>query len=175
MRFHETPVPGAWLIELEPHADARGLFARTYCAREFAEQGIRFEVAQCNLSVNHRRGTLRGLHYQAPPSAEAKVVRCVRGAIHDVIVDLRPDSPAYRRHYAVDLSAENRLALFVPELCAHGFQTMTDGAEVSYLMGEFYDPDAQRGVRWDDPAFAIPWPLAVTEISEKDASWPLVE
>ncbi len=175
MRFHETPVPGAWLIELEPHADARGLFARTYCAREFAEQGIRFEVAQCNLSVNHRRGTLRGLHYQAPPSAEAKVVRCVRGAIHDVIVDLRPDSPAYRRHYAVELSAENRLALFVPELCAHGFQTMTDGAEVSYLMGEFYDPDAQRGVRWDDPAFAIPWPLAVTEISEKDASWPLVE
>ena len=174
MIFSETAVRGAFLVDLEPRSDQRGFFARTFCAREFEAHGLSPAVAQCNLSFNRKRGTLRGMHYQAEPAAEAKLVRCVGGAILDVIVDLRPDSPTYLRHVAVELSAANRRALYVPFLCAHGFQTLTDDAEVSYQVSEFYAPAHEHGARYDDPAFGIRWPLPVSEISEKDAAWPLL-
>jgi len=170
--FHETGLPGAYLIELERREDERGFFARTYCAEEFAAHGLKPTVVQANLSYNHRAGTLRGMHYQVPPAAETKLVRCTAGAVHDVIVDLRPDSPTYLKHFGVLLTAENRLALYVPELFAHGYLTLTDGAEVVYQVGEFYTPGAERGIRYDDPALAIPWPREVEVISAKDSSWP---
>lgn len=172
MIFNPTPIDGAYLIELEPFADDRGFFARSFCAREFAERGLEPAVAQCNLSFNHRAGTLRGLHYQLPPAAETKLVRCTSGAIHDVIVDLRRESKSYLRHYGVELSASNRRALYVPGRVAHGYQSLVDATEVSYQVGEFYTPGAERGLPYDDPAFAIPWPLAVTTMSEKDRAWP---
>ncbi len=172
MIFNPTPIDGAYVIELEPFADDRGFFARSFCAREFAEHGLEPAVAQCNVSFNHRAGTLRGLHYQLPPAAETKLVRCTSGAIHDVIVDLRPESKSYLQHYGVELSASNRRALYVPGRVAHGYQTLVDAAEVSYQVGEFYTPGAERGLRYDDPAFAIAWPLAVTLMSEKDRAWP---
>lgn len=175
MRFEETPLTGAFVIEIEPHADDRGFFARTYCAREFEEHGLETRVVQANLSYNRSKGTLRGMHYQAPPAGEAKLVRCIRGAIHDVIVDLRPDSPTYLQHVGVDLTAENRRALFVPALFAHGFQTLEDEVEVFYQVSEFYTPGAERGLRHDDPALGISWPLPVSEISDKDRSWDLLE
>ena len=175
MRFEETPLAGAFVIELEPHADDRGFFARAYCAREFEEHGLEPRVVQANLSYNRSKGTLRGMHYQAPPAGEAKLVRCIRGAIHDVIVDLRPDSPTYLQHVGVDLTAENRRALFVPALFAHGFQTLEDEVEVFYQVSEFYTPGAERGLRHDDPALGISWPLEVSEISDKDRSWDLLE
>jgi len=175
VRFEETPLAGAFVIELEPHADDRGFFARAYCAREFEEHGLEPRVVQANLSYNRSKGTLRGMHYQAPPAGEAKLVRCIRGAIHDVIVDLRPDSPTYLQHVGVDLTAENRRALFVPALFAHGFQTLEDEVEVFYQVSEFYTPGAERGLRHDDPALGISWPLEVSEISDKDRSWDLLE
>jgi len=175
VRFEETPLTGAFVIEIEPHADDRGFFARTYCAREFEEHGLETRVVQANLSYNRSKGTLRGMHYQAPPAGEAKLVRCIRGAIHDVIVDLRPDSPTYLQHVGVDLTAENRRALFVPALFAHGFQTLEDEVEVFYQVSEFYTPGAERGLRHDDPALGISWPLPVSEISDKDRSWDLLE
>jgi dTDP-4-dehydrorhamnose 3,5-epimerase len=174
MRFIETHISGAYVIELEERADGRGFFARTYCAREFAEHGLTARVSQCNLSYNHRRGTLRGMHYQSEPAAEAKLVRCVAGAIVDVIVDIRPGSPTYLRHVAVELSASNRRALFVPELVATGYQTLADNTEVAYQVSEFYTPETERGLRHDDPALGIRWPLPVSEISDKDRSWPLI-
>lgn len=174
MIFHETPLAGAWLIELAPHEDRRGSFARSFDAREFAARGLRGTVAQCNVSYNRRRGTLRGLHLQLPPAAETKLVRCTRGAIHDVIVDLRPDSPTYLRHYGVELSAANRLQLYVPELCAHGFVTLDDDVEVSYQTGEYYTPGQEAGLRWDDPMLGIAWPTKVEVVSDKDAAWPLL-
>lgn len=175
MIFTETALRGAFVIDLDVREDERGGFARTFCQREFTERGLKPEVAQCNLSFNHRAGTLRGLHYQLPPAAETKLVRCTRGAILDVIVDLRPESPTYLRHVAVELSESSRRALYVPGLFAHGYQALTDGAEVSYQVGEFYTPGAERGLRHDDPRLGIVWPLPVSVISQKDAAWPLLD
>ena len=174
MRFVETPLPGAWAIELEEIEDDRGWFARTFDAEEFRSRGLNPDVVQCNASFNHRRGTLRGMHYQAEPHGESKLVRCVRGAIFDVAVDLRPDSPTGRAWHGVELSAENRLAFYIPAGLAHGFQTLTDNSEVLYQMGDPYVPEAARGVRWDDPAFGIEWPEPDGEriISERDAGYP---
>ncbi len=174
MRFLETPLPGAWVIELEEIGDERGWFARTFDAEEFRRRGLNPDVVQCNTSFNDRAGTLRGMHYQADPHGESKLVRCVRGAIFDVAVDLRADSPAYRNWHGVELSAENRLAFYIPAGLAHGFQTLTDDCEVLYQMGDHYVPEAARGVRWDDPAFGIEWPAVEGErtISEKDSSYP---
>ncbi|MVN87138.1 dTDP-4-dehydrorhamnose 3,5-epimerase [Deinococcus sp. HMF7620] len=174
MKFTETRLPGAFTVDIEVREDERGLFARTFCQHEFEAHGLKVEVAQCNLSVNHLAGTLRGLHYQQAPVAETKLVRCTRGAVLDVIVDLRPDSPTYLQHVAVELSEHNRRALYVPELFAHGYQALTDGAEVTYQVGEFYTPGAEQGLRYDDPRLGIAWPLAVTAISAKDAAWPLL-
>jgi len=174
VRFVETPLPGAWAIELEEIEDDRGWFARTFDAEEFRARGLNPDVVQCNASFNHRRGTLRGMHYQAEPHGESKLVRCVRGAIFDVAVDLRPDSPTGRAWHGVELSAENRLAFYIPAGLAHGFQTLTDNSEVLYQMGDPYVPEAARGVRWDDPAFGIEWPEPDGEriISERDAGYP---
>jgi dTDP-4-dehydrorhamnose 3,5-epimerase len=175
VRFTQTPLEGAHVIEPNLVEDDRGGFARTFCAREFVEHGLSDVVAQANLSFNHRRGTLRGMHYQLPPAAEAKLVRCTRGAIHDVIVDMRPDSPTYLAHFAIELSEGNRTALYVPELFAHGYQALTDGAEVVYQVSEFYAPGYELGLMYDDPALGIDWPLPVSVISEKDRSWPRYE
>ena len=175
MRFVETELPGAYLIEPELLGDERGFFARTFCAREFTEHGLKPAVAQANLSFNRRQGTLRGMHYQLPPAAEAKLVRCTRGAIYDVIADLRPGSPTYLSHVGVELSEDNRIALYVPELFAHGYQALTDDAEVVYQVSEFYAPGHERGLRYDDPALRIEWPLPVSVVSEKDRSWPRFE
>ena len=172
MIFRETPIPGAFLIELEPHRDDRGTFARTFCAREFAAHGLETRVVQCNLSHNRARGTLRGMHAQRPPHAEDKLVSCARGAIHDVILDLRPDSAALGKHVAVMLRAGDGRMLYIPKGVFHGFLTLEDDTEVFYQMSEFYEPSAACGVRWNDPAFAIEWPEAVRAISERDASYP---
>jgi dTDP-4-dehydrorhamnose 3,5-epimerase len=172
VRFLPLDLPGAFRIELEPHSDERGFFARTFCAREFAAAGLDGRLAQASLSWNPRRGTLRGLHWQAEPHAEAKVVRCARGRIWDVLVDVRPGSPAFRRHVALELGAEDRAAVYIPTGVAHGFLTLEDGCEVHYQMSEFHAPEAARGARYDDPAFAIAWPAAVRVVSERDRSWP---
>jgi dTDP-4-dehydrorhamnose 3,5-epimerase len=171
MIFRETSVAGARVVEPGPHVDERGFFARLWCRREFEAEGLRADFVQSSLSRSERRGTLRGLHFQAPPWGEVKLVRCVRGAIHDVIVDLRPDSSSYLEHLAVELSEENRFALYVPEGCAHGFQALRDGSEVLYHMTEFHSPGHARGVRWDDPAFGIRWPIPDPVMSERDRSW----
>jgi dTDP-4-dehydrorhamnose 3,5-epimerase len=171
MQFTETGLEGAWIVDVEPMSDDRGFFGRTWCAKEFAEHGMVADMAQCNVSYNHRKGTLRGLHYQVPPAAEAKFVRCTAGAVHDVIVDVRPGSGTYLRWVGVDLTAENRRALYVPPMFAHGYLTLTDGAEVIYQVSEFYTPGAERGARYDDPAFGIDWPVAIEVVSEKDAGW----
>jgi dTDP-4-dehydrorhamnose 3,5-epimerase len=170
--FRETGIPGAFLIELEPHRDERGSFARTFCAREFEAHGLDARVVQCNVSENRWRGTLRGMHAQRPPHAEAKLVRCTRGAIHDVILDLRPGSAAHGKHVGVTLRAGEGRMLFVPEGVHHGFLTLEDDTEVFYQMSQFYEPSAAVGVRWNDPAFGIQWPAAVRVISERDASYP---
>ncbi|MES1026030.1 dTDP-4-dehydrorhamnose 3,5-epimerase [Gloeocapsa sp. BRSZ] len=175
MKFTQTPLKGAYIIDLEEKPDHRGFFARTYCAEEFAAHGLKATVAQCNLSFNHYKGTLRGMHYQVAPACETKLVRCIQGAIYDVIVDMRADSPTYLQHIGVELTAQNRRTLYVPEMFAHGYQALTDGAEVVYQVGEFYTPGYERGLRYDDPVLAIDWPLPVSEISAKDASWALLE
>lgn len=164
MRFSEISLPGAYLIEPEWHRDERGFFARTWCEREFREHGITMAIRQCNLSGNRARGTLRGMHFQASPHAEAKIVSCLKGAIHDVILDLRPDSPSFKRYAAIELSAENGRMVYVPPGMAHGYQTLTDDTLVYYQMSEYYVPEAQRGLRWDDPAFGIEWPLVEARI-----------
>jgi dTDP-4-dehydrorhamnose 3,5-epimerase len=172
MRFQQTPLEGAWVIELELLGDERGWFARTFDAEEFAARGMNAHVAQCNASFNARRGTLRGLHYQAEPHGESKLVRCARGAIFDVAVDLRPGSPSYRSWHGVELSASNRLAYYIPPGLAHGFQTLADDSEVLYQMGAPYVPESARGVRFDDPAFAIQWPATESRIvSERDRAF----
>jgi dTDP-4-dehydrorhamnose 3,5-epimerase len=171
MNFSETPLAGAWVVDLQPLCDERGFFARSFCRREFEAHGLDAAVAQCNVSYNRARGTLRGMHYQAAPAVEPKLVRCTRGAIWDVIVDVRPDSPTYLRHFGVELSEENRRSLYVPGLLAHGFLTLTDDAEVTYQVGEFYTPGAERGIRYDDPALGIEWPAPVAVISDKDLAW----
>ena len=172
MRFIETGLPGAWLIEPEPIEDARGMFARTYCEREFAARGIAFRVVQCNTSYNVRSGTLRGMHYQAGAAAEDKLVRCTAGAIYDVIVDLRPGSATRLKWYGTELSAANRRMLLVPKGFAHGFKTLIDGAEVFYEMSEFHQPGAAQGVRWNDPALRIRWPGGEPILSERDRGYP---
>ncbi len=173
MIFRETPLAGAWVLEPERFADERGFFARTWCRRDFAARGLDPEIAQCSLSWNQRRRTLRGLHFQAEPHAEVKLVRVPRGAVWDVIVDLRPGSPTLAKHFALVLSAENGNQLYIPKGFAHGFLTLADDTEVSYQISEFHAPESARGYRWDDPAFAIPWPEPVKVISEKDRALPL--
>jgi dTDP-4-dehydrorhamnose 3,5-epimerase len=172
MKFQRTPLEGARIIELEKHGDDRGFFARYFCAREFAADGLEPGFVQINNSLSARKGTLRGLHYQLPPAAEVKVVRCVRGALWDAIVDLRPDSPTYMKWHGAELSAQNRLMMYVPRGFAHAILTLTADAEAIYLVSAFYDPEHERGLRWNDPAFAIEWPIAPVEISPKDARWP---
>ncbi|MDR7554854.1 MAG: dTDP-4-dehydrorhamnose 3,5-epimerase [Armatimonadota bacterium] len=172
MIFLEADVQGAFLIEFEKRSDERGFFARTWCEREFAAAGLDVRFVQINISRTRRRGTIRGLHYQVAPFEEAKLVRCARGAIYDVVVDLRAESPTYMRWMAVELTADGCRMLYVPEGCAHGFQTLEDDSEVVYQVSQFYTPDAERGVRYDDPCFGIVWPLEVTVVSAKDRSWP---
>ena len=172
MRFTPTRLSGAFILDPERREDARGHFARTFCRREFEAHGLKPDIAQANIAWNARKGTLRGMHYQVAPAAETKLVRCTRGALWDVIVDLRPESPTFLEHVGVELSAENGRQLFVPELFAHGYITLADDTEAAYQVGEFYAPDAERGIRFDDPALGIAWPIPVTVISEKDAAWP---
>jgi len=166
--FREAALPGVFVIEPELREDARGFFARTWCQREFAEHGLNPRLVQCSMSFNRRRGTLRGLHYQAAPHAEAKLIRCTRGAIWDVALDLRTQSPTFRQHVGVELTAENRAALYIPEGFAHGFQTLVDDTEVLYQMSEFYAPASGQGFRFDDPAFAIRWPLPEPILLDRD-------
>ena len=172
MIFRPTAIGGVWLVEPERHVDERGFFARTWCEAEFRARGLRAQLAQASISYSPRRGTLRGLHYQAAPHEEAKLVRCTRGAVFDVVVDLRPSSPTFTQHISARLDAGTRLALYVPEGCAHGFQTLTDDTEVFYQMSTPHVPGAGRGVRWDDPAFAIQWPAADRIIAPRDCTYP---
>lgn len=172
MKFCETKLPGVFGILLDPAADERGFFARTWCQKEFEDQGLNSNLVQCSVSLNSRKGTLRGMHYQAAPFAETKVVRCTAGAIYDVVLDLREQSPTFKQWFAAVLSAENRHSLYIPEGFAHGFLTLTEESEVLYQMSEFYHPEAARGVRWNDPAFQIAWPEKVKVISERDRTYP---
>jgi dTDP-4-dehydrorhamnose 3,5-epimerase len=169
--FEPTPLSGAFLVRLEPLHDERGFFARTWCRDEFVARGLSGDLVQSSLSYNDRRGTLRGLHYQAPPDSEAKIVRCTRGRIHDVIVDLRRNEPTFRRWWATELSADNRNMVYIPEGFAHGFLTLEDGAEIAYQMSVPYRPESARGLRYDDPAFAIDWPFAPLVIGARDLSF----
>jgi dTDP-4-dehydrorhamnose 3,5-epimerase len=175
MIFTETRLQGAFIIELEPIEDNRGCFARTWCQREFAAQGLNPRLVQCNISFNKLKGTLRGLHYQVKPHEEVKLVRCTRGALYDVIIDLRSDSPTFAHWQSVELSESNRRMLYVPEGFAHGFQTLEDNTEVFYQMSEFFHPASARGVRWDDPAFKINWPVGNVIISPQDCGFPLMK
>jgi dTDP-4-dehydrorhamnose 3,5-epimerase len=168
MKFNSTPITGAVIIELTPLVDERGFFARSWCQDEFKAHGLETRIAQCNISYSAKSGTLRGLHYQVAPYEEVKLVRCTRGAIQDVIVDLRPRSPSFKRWFAVELTPSNRRMLYVPEGVAHGFVTLADDTEVFYQMSRLYDPACARGVRWNDPAFGIVWPVPIVLMSERD-------
>jgi dTDP-4-dehydrorhamnose 3,5-epimerase len=170
--FTATPIRGAWLIDPELLHDERGFFARSWCQREFEHKGLNPCLAQCNISWNKQRGTLRGIHYQEAPYQEAKLVRCTRGAIYDVVIDLRPDSPSFKRYFGARLDVDNRSMLYVPEGCGHGFLTLEDDSEVFYQMSEFYAPGHGRGIRWNDTAFGIRWPEEVCVISERDRTYP---
>jgi len=172
MIFSSTPLDGVFVIEIEPHGDERGFFARTFCSEEFERHGLETDVVQCSLSFTTGLGTLRGLHLQHAPHGEAKLVRCVSGEVHDVVVDLRPASPTYLKHVGVELSGGNRRAVYVPRGCAHGFQTLTNEAEMSYQISTPFVPDAQWGVRWNDPAFGIVWPIADPTMNDRDRSYP---
>jgi dTDP-4-dehydrorhamnose 3,5-epimerase len=172
MKFTPTDLAGAWLVDVEPAADERGFFARTWCRREFAEHGIDCDFVQASVSYNRSAGTLRGMHFQRAPHDETKLVRCVRGAIHDVIVDIRPGSATYGRWIGVELSAENRRGLLVPQGFAHGFLTLADDTEVFYQISAYYTPGHAGGLRYDDPALAIEWPIEATVIADKDRRWP---
>lgn len=172
MKFEETPLPGVFVIDLERHEDERGWFARAWCREEFAAHGLPVELLQCNLSHNTSRGTLRGMHWQAKPHGEAKLVRCVAGAAYDVAVDLRPDSPAYRKTFATEISAGNGRTVFLPEGIAHGFQSLEDNTTLFYQMSSPYVPEAARGARWNDLSFDIDWPIAATIMSERDRNFP---
>ena len=175
MIFTETHLKGAFIIDLERRVDSRGYFARAFCQNEFKSHGLKAIIAQANLASNIRKGTLRGMHFQYPPAAETKLVRCTRGAIIDIIVDLRPESATYLQHVSVELNEDNQRALFVPERFAHGYQVLRDGTDTSYQVGEFYAPDAEGGLRYDDPRLGLKWPLPVTVISEKDQAFELLE
>ena len=172
MKFHQTKLPGVFEVHLEPKADERGFFARTWCRQEFETQGLNPKLAQCSVSLNTRKGTLRGIHYQEAPHREAKLVRCTQGAIYDVIVDLRPESLTFMDWVAVVLTAANRDMVYIPEGCGHGFLTLEDETEVFYQISEFYNAESSRGVRWDDPAFQITWPAKIMVISERDRTYP---
>jgi len=174
LKFVPTPLAGAFVVELELIEDERGFFARSFCQNEFRARGLDPVVAQCNVSLNRSRGTLRGLHYQAPPHEEAKLVRCTRGAIWDVIIDLREGSPTRWKPFSNELTADNRRALYVPRGFAHGFQTLADDSEVLYQISEFYHPECSRGLRWDDPALGIRWPLPDPVVSARDRAYPLL-
>jgi dTDP-4-dehydrorhamnose 3,5-epimerase len=175
MIFSETAIPGAFIVHPEAHVDERGFFARTWCQREFAARGLSARLVQCSLSLTRARGTLRGMHYQAAPREEAKLIRCAAGAIYDVIVDLRSGSPARYRWWSTELTATERVLLYVPEGVAHGYQTLTDGVEVEYQITEAYAPECARGFRFDDPAIGIRWPLPVGCVSPRDLAWPPLE
>lgn len=168
MKFLPTKLPGVWFLEMERHEDERGFFARSWCRREFEQRGLNPRLVQCSVSFNRKKGTLRGLHYQAAPHQEAKLVRCTRGAIYDVAVDLRPAPPTCKQWMAAELTAENGRALYIPEGFAHGFQTLADDTEVFYQMTEFYHPESARGLRWNDPAFKIEWPVSDPILSTRD-------
>ena len=172
MKFSPTALAGACIIDIEPVQDERGVFARRWCREEVAKRGLNPDLAQCSISFNKKRGTLRGMHYQAKPHEETKVVRCTRGMIYDVIVDLRPESPTFRKWIAVELSADNRRMLYIPAGLAHGFQSLADDTEVFYQISTPYHPESARGVRWDDPAFGIEWPVMERVISDKDRQYP---
>ena len=174
MQYTPTDIAGVMIVDIEPDRDDRGFFSRSFCSDEFNSHGLLSPVAQTNISYNYTRGTVRGLHRQGPPYAEAKLVRCTRGAIVDVAVDVRPESRTYREHVRVQLSADNRRALFIPPHVAHGFQTLADNTEVHCQVSGCFAPDSEQGFRWDDPTFGIDWPLTVTVMSEEDAGWPLL-
>jgi dTDP-4-dehydrorhamnose 3,5-epimerase len=171
MIFTETKLKGSYVIEIDPQEDNRGFFARAFCQREFADHGLKPTIAQANIAFNRGKGTLRGMHFQYPPAAETKLVRCTRGAILDIIVDLRPESETYLERVAVELTADNHRSLYVPERFAHGYQTLEDETETSYQVGEFYTPGVEGGLLYSDPRLGLEWPLPVTEISEKDQGW----
>lgn len=172
MKFHRTVIPDVFEIQIEPVPDERGVFARTWCQNEFGSHGLNPKLVQCSLSFNSRKGTLRGMHYQVLPFAETKLIRVTSGAVHDVVLDLRPQSPTFKKWVAVDLTARDRNMVYVPEGCAHGFLTLEDNSEVFYQMSEVYNAESARGVRWDDPAFQIKWPGKVEVISERDRNYP---
>ncbi|MGB5136772.1 MAG: dTDP-4-dehydrorhamnose 3,5-epimerase family protein [Prochlorococcaceae cyanobacterium] len=174
MQFEPLAIAGAFLVTSEPIADERGWFARAFCQRELDQHGVDFQVRQINRSYNQRAGTLRGFHFQFPPHAENKFLRCVQGALVDVLIDLRPESPTFLHQQIVELRAEDHQAVLIPERCCHALQTLSDATEILYQVSAFYAPEAEFGLRWDDPELGISWPLAVTEISAKDASWPLL-
>jgi dTDP-4-dehydrorhamnose 3,5-epimerase len=173
VRFTQTEIEGAWVIDPATHEDERGRFFRAWCAQEFAEQGINFKPVQANMGFSLRKGTVRGMHFQVGPALEAKLVRCTRGAMFDVVLDLRPDSKTYGKWYGVELTADSGRMLYLPEACAHGYQTLKDRTEMHYMASHIYTPGSARGARFDDPAFQIHWPLAVSVISEQDRNWPL--
>jgi len=172
MKFHRTTLEGARLIELEKRGDSRGFFARYFCQTEFRNDGLVDTFAQINTSLTAHKGTLRGMHYQLPPASEVKVVRCIRGSLYDVILDLRPDSPTFGRSFGAELNEENRLMMYVPKGFAHGFVTLTDDTEALYLVSDPYSPELERGIRFNDPKFNIEWPIVPSEVSDKDRGWP---
>jgi dTDP-4-dehydrorhamnose 3,5-epimerase len=175
MIFTETALKGAYIIDVEPRTDSRGFFARAFCQKEFEAHDLKPVIAQANIAFNHRKGTLRGMHFQLPPAAETKVVRCTRGAILDIIVDLRPESPTYLQHVAVELNEDNHRALYVPERFAHGYQVLQDKTETSYQVGEFYTPGSEGGLLFNDPRLGLSWPLPVSVVSDKDQAWPVLD
>ena len=172
MIFNETKLAGAYILDLQKHEDERGFFARTFCQKELEAHGLISDVAQANTSLSRSRGTLRGMHFQKSPHEETKLIRCTRGALYDVIIDLRPDSATYKQWVGVELTADNYRMLFVPRNFAHGFITLADDTEANYLVSQFYAPGSELGIRWNDPAFDIQWPIDVSVISDKDANWP---
>lgn len=174
MKFEPTSLAGVYLVHLEPRADERGTFARAFCAREFAAEGLETSFVQANVSTNRRAGTVRGMHFQRAPDAEVKLVRSVKGAIYDVVVDIREDSATYLRWFGAELSEDNGLAMYVPKGFAHGYQALTDGAAVFYFVSALYAPQSEGGLRFDDPKLAIRWPHVVSEVSSKDKTWPLL-
>jgi dTDP-4-dehydrorhamnose 3,5-epimerase len=175
LSFQETGISGVWLIAPAMHVDNRGRFFRSWCSREFAERGINFVPQQANMGLSQKRGTVRGMHYQIAPALEAKLVRCTAGRMFDVALDMRQDSLTFGKWFGAELSAENGAMLYLPELCAHGYQTLVDNTEMHYMASQFFTPEAARGVRFDDPAFKVSWPLDITEMSDQDRNWPLYQ
>jgi dTDP-4-dehydrorhamnose 3,5-epimerase len=172
MRFEPIPLAGGYLVHLDPRVDQRGMFARAFCAQEFAAQGLETSFVQANISTNVLAGTVRGMHFQREPNAEVKLVRCVKGSIYDVVVDMREGSSTHMRWFGVELSEDNGLMMYVPKGFAHGYQALTDGATAFYMVSAFYHPESEGGMRFDDPKLSIKWPRAVSERSDKDAQWP---